>query len=423
VIVTEQQPPPQDGAPNWSFSTDYATVVAEPHARPSMPVNPGDVMLHLGLRCTEAAMLRLFDILDIAPEGMTARHWMATRDGYRLKFERHTEFVSITLLCAGDDDATIIAPLLNDIAALEDVEVITLTKLLMCDAPQLKAATPPGSRVYGGTMRGGMAVQSTLTPEASGFMVYHAHAPNGTAEETGRRVQRLIEMETYRTLCLLGLPLARRTSERLARNEARLIDVVGAMGSHSADDDETLFEALSRLLQTSNAERASTRFRFAASLAYYTLVQQRLTSLEEVERGNLQTITGFVRSRLEPSMATIQSVAERQKVLIADLSQALSLLRTRIDLRLNRDNQDVLKSLDARNRQQVLIAQTVEGLSAVAITYYAVGLLSYVLKAIGPAMPPALSHATLVAISVPVVLVTVWLSLHRMRAKWDKHSG
>jgi uncharacterized membrane-anchored protein len=59
----------------------------------------------------------------------------------------------------------------------------------------------------------------------------------------------------------------------------------------------------------------------------------------------------------------------------------------------------------------------------VAITYYAVGLLSYVLKAIGPAMPPALSHATLVAISVPVVLVTVWLSLHRMRAKWDKHSG
>ncbi|WP_232897326.1 DUF3422 family protein [Pontibaca salina] len=419
----EPQRPIEEPAPNWSFHDDRETVVTEPHARPSIPVGPQDLVLHLGLKCGEAAQLRLFEILKIDPETINARHWMKQCAVFRSKVEQHTEFTSITLLFPQTGDDASWTGLLAEIAAVNEVEIITLTKVVMEGSSWNEdPSSPSDRRYYGGTMRGGMAVRSTLIPDRAGFITYHVHSPGGTPEATGRRVQRLIEMETYRTLCLLGLPLARRTGDRLAQNESRLINIVRSMGAEGSDDDERLFEALSRLLQSSNAERASTRYRFAASLAYYNLVQHRLTSLEEMELGSLQTITGFVRSRLDPSMATIESVAERQKVLINDLSQALSLLRTRIDLGLNRDNQQLLKSLDARNRQQVLIAQTVEGLSAVAITYYAVGLLSYVLRAVDPVMPPYLPHAMLIAISVPFVLGAVWISLHRMRARWDKHS-
>ncbi|MFD0858494.1 DUF3422 domain-containing protein [Roseovarius aquimarinus] len=407
--------------PSWSFHPDRDTIVAEPHARPSIPVGPRDTLLHLGLVCTDAAHARLFDILGIDPTVRNTRHWMKQSGGFRLKLEQHTEFMSITLLApdAGAMDAA--SGLLAKIAGTEGLDAIVLTRVRMS---RLGEAAGPGDlptgRVVGGIMRGGMEVRTSFVPDEDGFITYFVRMPEGTPEETGRRVQRLVEMETYRLFCLLGLPLARRTGESLASDEARLIEIVSSMGSDSLDDDGTLFEGLSSLLQTSNALRASTRFRFSASLAYFTLVQQRLTSLEETELEDFQTISGFVRSRLDPSMATIESTAARQKVLIDDLSQALSLLRTRIDLALNRDNQSVLKSLDDRNRKQVMIAQTVEGLSAVAITYYAVGLLSYILKAAAPLAPVALPHSTLVAISVPFVLAGVWIALHRLRGRWQE---
>lgn len=405
-----------DAAPIWSFHEDHKAAVSEPHARPPMPIEPRDTVLHLGLKCAAPARLSLFGILGIDPEMTTERHWMKTCDGFRLKLEQHTEFMSLTMLVCDGGDASAGHDLLARIAAVDGLEAITLTRIVM---GRILDDAPRGP-LFGGRMRGGMDVRTSLVPDAAGFITYHVQAPDGSPEETGRRVQRVIEMETYRTLCLLGLPVARRTGEALAGHENALIRIVSDMSPDHPDNDEALFQALSRLLQTSNAQRAATRYRFAASRAYYNLVQQRLTSLEETDMDDLQTISGFVRSRLEPSMATIESVAARQKTLIDDLSQALSLLRTRIDLALNRDNQSLLKSLDARNRQQVLIAQTVEGLSAVAITYYAVGLLSYVLKSAAFALPPPLSHSTLVAVSVPVVLIAVWTSLHRMRGKWDK---
>lgn len=421
MSLTAPHKEPATTTPEWTFHVDRETVVAEPHARPPMPAGPGDTIMHLGIDCSATARMRLFEIFGIDHEAKNTRHWMKQCDGYGLKLEQHTEFMSVTLLISQDGDAAATSRLLMEIAAVDEVEAITLTKVEVTGplTRKSKAAARQG-RALGGTMRGGMAVHSTLIPDAAGFITYHVATPQASPEETGRRVQRLIEMETYRTLCLLGLPIARRTGESLAEDENRLIEVVGSMGSESIENDEKLFEALSGLLQKSNALRASTRFRFSASLAYYNLVQQRLTSLEEEKLDDLQTISGFVRSRLEPSMATIDSIGARQKTLIDDLSQALSLLRTRIDLTLNRDNQVLLKSLDARNRKQVLIAQTVEGLSAVAITYYAVGLLSYVLKAAGPSLAPALPHTTLLAVSVPVVLFAVWFSLHRLRSRWEK---
>lgn len=419
--MTEPETSLVEIVPNWAFHADRETIVSEPHARPSMPVNPDDHVFHLGLKCGPDARIQLLEILAIGSQDENARHWIKQCDGFRLKFEQHTEFISVTLIFPNLTDGIVCSDLLKDIAAVDDVEVITLTKVVMDSSSRHTSSTSQsGDRMFGGKMLDGMEVRSSLIPDVAGFIIYTVHAPNGPPEKTGRRIQRLIEMETYRTLCLLGLPLARRTGESLTEYESGLIDIVSGMSSDLPDDDEKLFEGLSHLLQTSNALRASTRFRFAASLAYYNLVVQRLTSLEESKLDDLQTISGFVRSRLDPSMATMTSVGTRQKTLIDDLSQALSLLRTRIDLALNRDNQSSLKSLDARNRQQLLIAQAVEGLSAVAITYYAVGLLSYVLKAVVPIMPSVLSHSTLVAISVPFVLGAVWMSLHRMRRKWDK---
>lgn len=86
-----------------------------------------------------------------------------------------------------------------------------------------------------------------------------------------------------------------------------------------------------------------------------------------------------------------------------------SLLRTRIDIALAKQNRDLLTSMDTRTHLQLRLQQTVEGLSVVAISYYAVALVGYLA---GPA------HAWkdwVMAAAVPVVFTAAWLFARRLR--------
>lgn len=65
-----------------------------------------------------------------------------------------------------------------------------------------------------------------------------------------------------------------------------------------------------------------------------------------------------------------------------------------------RQNHQVLASLNRRAEAQQRLQQTVEGLSAAAITYYVVGLGGYVAKGLAHAGWP-ISVETVVALSIP----------------------
>ena len=173
-----------------------------------------------------------------------------------------------------------------------------------------------------------------------------------------------------------------------------------------------------RLATEMNALRTATRFRFSASRAYYNLAVQRLESLDEVPSGELQTISGFVRARLDPAIATINSFEDRLDHLSNEISNGLSLLRTHIEVETSQVNQQNLQTLDERHRQQLLISQTVEGLSIVAISYYSVGLLSYIFKAMSAQGWLPLSLNLSLMVSVPIVIGIVGLSLRRLRKHW-----
>jgi uncharacterized membrane-anchored protein len=233
-------------------------------------------------------------------------------------------------------------------------------------------------------------------------------------------------METYRTMALLGLPEARNVGAELTGLEKELETLTRQLrgsAENTRQESETLFEHLSIVSERANVLATQSRYRFAASLAYAALFDQRLDSLEEEKVGNLQTISGFLRSRFEPAVATIKSTLKRQETLTHDLSRALVLLRTRLELNLAKDNQALLQSMNKRHDQQLKISQTVEGLSIVAITYYAVGLASYLFKAATaqPWMP--LSATLMTAISVPFILLSVSLTLRRVRKTWDDNIG
>jgi uncharacterized membrane-anchored protein len=231
----------------------------------------------------------------------------------------------------------------------------------------------------------------------------------------GSLVQRLIEIETYRTLALLGLPEARRISGQVRAIEvalARLID-----DSRKADgiaDNRRLLQELTTLTADLEAISASVTYRFAASRAYDDIVFQRLEVLDEAQIGAHTTWRDFLSRRMAPARRTLNSMQERLQDLSRKLTRATQLLRTRVDVEQEQQNQELLKSMNERTRLQLRRQQTVEGLSVAAVSYYLVGLIYYALQ--GLAKTGLIKDAQLgAAISVPLVILGVWWMVRRLK--------
>ncbi len=406
----------------FKVHADRGSALRELHARPHLNLESPCTLFHFAFLCSSAVGQQL--IANLAGEEINPRlrHAAGNVGGFDIKFERHTEFVSCTL--KGDTTKTTDEAFaaLAQLVPGDDVEFLVALKVdIHGGAARAFKKLQPGERIYGGALSGGNEVRTTLSQTEDGVLTFSVRAPKQTGDELGRRVQRLIEFETYRTLCLVGLPCARRTSVAVTAMDARLNAIINRIANApgtSEEDVSKTFDELVDLSARADALRAETKFRFSASRAYYALVQQRMETLNEAKVGDMQRFTRFVMSRLNPAIATIESVSTRQAVLSDDLGRALALLRTRIELNMNRANQGALQSMNKRHLQQLLISQTVEGLSIIAITYYSMGLLGYVFKAAAKAhiLPVPIEVAT--ALSIPLVFLAAFVSLRRLRKHW-----
>ena len=175
-----------------------------------------------------------------------------------------------------------------------------------------------------------------------------------------------------------------------------------------------LLDRLTGLAARLEAETASSLYRFGASRAYYEIVEQRLASIREESVKGYLGWASFIRRRLSPAMRTCQSVKERQAKLSDNLTRTISLLRSWIDIELQRQDRDLLASMNNRARLQLRLQQTVEGLSVAAISYYVVGLLGYLLKGI-PGVHDMVAPELAMAVLVPVVLFAIWWTVRRIR--------
>jgi len=236
-----------------------------------------------------------------------------------------------------------------------------------------------------------------------------------SASLTGRNVQRLLEIDTYRMMALLALPVARALTPRLTQWEQELAEIATALTKAGADDEPVLLERLTRLASEIESQEAATRYRFSAAAAYYALVQRRIAELREERMEGLQTFQEFTERRLAPAMDTCQSTTARQEALSRRVLRVTQLLQTRVDITREAQNADVLLSMNRRVRLQLRLQQTVEGLSIAAITYYVVGLAGYAAKGIAPYWNIDPDWVT--AGAVPVAAGFVAWGLHRARQR------
>ena len=251
--------------------------------------------------------------------------------------------------------------------------------------------------------------------DTAGWMRFAVFIRDGEGPgRLGRIVQRVLELETYRAMSMLGLGRCRSLTARLNALEPRLSAVVGAMSDDELPAEHLLDElmAISAELETAATQHS---FRFGATAAYQAIVMDRVALLRESRLSGRQMLTEFMSRRYLPAMRTVKSAEARLKAMLERATRAGELLRTRVDVQRSAQNQALLASMDRRADLQLRLQHTVEGLSVVAISYYALGLLVYALSPL--AAHGAIEKTTLTAILVPVVVIGVWLALRRIKAR------
>lgn len=419
-----------EGAPIRSIGfrehAQRGSLAGEVHARPyevlSAPVRASHLALvHATPEDERAHLARLLASHGAEPPGDGAAYFLRDLGGFRLRWERHSEFSSYTILRFDSFDlpfaATAVDLLPADWLAGLPGEVMTAVHVAVAkDLPDDLAPLFDGNSLIGAKVLWGAGEAWTdFRLHADGFGRFVLRDLGLTRGQTGRLVQRLLEIETYRMMALLAFPLARHAAGEIGRIDRDLGGIVTQLADPAVQqNDRELLEHLTRLAAEAEHLDAATSFRLSAAKAYYAIVGQRIAELREDRIPGLQTFAEFIDRRLGPAMKTCESVSDRQQLLATRVSRAGDLLRTRVDIALEEKNRDLLNSMNRRAELQLRLQETVEGLSVVAISYYLLGLIGYLakgLKSLG--LPVDYDLAGL--IGLPVVAGAVWLGVRRLR--------
>ena len=411
------------------FHGDRDTLLAEFYARPATPLPVPALATRIAALGGEGGqegdrqhMVALCRKLGAPEPGKNAR-WCALDAGtWRLRWERHTEISTWTFY---RPIAEHVVPTFAD-SALDPVPKDWLEELpgevLVAAHIALLREKPPAIQVSdqdeiaASIADGAIEIFTDLRPGADGFTRMLAVQTGRDAVLAGRVVQQLFEIETYRLLAMLAFPLASSATAQLSRLEREGQEAAMQVSKEGGIEfDRALLNRLAALAGEMQALIGRTQFRFSAARAYYGIVQERIQQLRERRIGSRPTLAEFMERRLAPAMRTCTAIAERQERIIAHIARTSQLLSTRVDVATEMTNANLLTSMNRRAHLQLRLQQTVEGLSVAAISYYALGLLSYAFKPLAQwrHFDPALATG----ICAPFVLAIVWYSLRRVRLK------
>lgn len=406
--VTSPASPASGAAPRLQQRhPDRDALQAEAHARPPLPIeNAAAEVWHWVLMDAPAAA--------DWPGGIdpASRHQVIRLADGLLRVERHTEFLALTY-CGKEKPGAGTLQMLERCPG----RVLTALRIILRPKgdPALIKPLFKDSRLFGGRINEGkVEITTDFQTGEDDLVTYVVTGPFEDASSRGRTAKRLIDLETYRMTSLLALPLVRRSYGRLEALERDAAEITQNLSDPAHYKLDVLIDKLATILANIGALRETVRFRIAASAAYQDIVASRLASFAEEPVGERQTLEGFIDHRLSPAMNTVFAFERRLDDVAKAMSAAMELSRTRIDLKVQAQNQSLLSSMERRARQQVHLAQAVEGLSVAAITYYTAGLLASALKGV-PDLP--MPDDRLVAFAIPVIAGTVWYISHRARTE------
>jgi uncharacterized membrane-anchored protein len=338
-------------------------------------------------------------------------------------WERHTEYMTYSFLAPVEGVALFdLTPFAAVPAWMADIPglVIRSTQIAMVVAAPpsdaIAANFATDDLIISDVADGHARIWSDFRLHADGFGRLLVHDKGLQGGESSQLVQRLQELGNYRKIALLGLPEAQQATPLLTLLEQRLTDITGRVAQKEADADQVL-EQLSALSAELAEIMARTRYRMSATQAYAAICWDRIRRLAVVPVRGYRSLDDFTERRLLPAMRTCDAFTRRLEDLAQRTAWTSALLRTRVDTALARRNRDLLASMDRRTALQLRLQHMAEGLSVVAISYYALGLWHHLKEALegqGMHWPQWIDVALF-----PVTIVTVFLGIGRIRK--EKH--
>lgn len=410
----------------------------ELHARPFPTLTTPSTACYIAFKPVQNAAARdraadlkhLTDLLDrhgVAHPPPGATHYSGRIGRHLLKWESHTEFVTYTTFCEG------VSTRAFDPA---DFEVFPADWLQAAPGVRITSSV---ARIEAMVDRAGIATRLNewFVPEslAASFVLDEAAvvagdfridpaghirlaifvAPQTGARRIGRIVQRMLEIETYKTMSMLGFARVREIGNAMGQIDKQLTQLMSDMQDDEKSAELTLAGLLSVSAELENLG-VQTSFRFGATAAYEAIVHQRVEVLRETRFDGRQTLHEFMMRRYDPAMRTVKASESRLRAMSDRAIRAGELLRTRVDVERSAQNQLLLESMNQRADMQLRLQKTVEGLSTVAISYYAVSLAGYLLYPL--AEPLGLSKGLLMALVTPLVVGAVWWNVRKIHEKF-----
>lgn len=429
-------------------------LAAEVHSRPFLHLHGPEAITHLAVYAgngrpaggvnsgiQHAILAALCGHFGVSGPAAEAKFFFHDFGRFRLKWECHTEFATYTFSQRHDSAPEIehafermpLQQVPQQWLASLDGKIMVATHVVLdgSDTPVQDYAKRLRRVFEGDTLVASRVLQDAelwtdFLIQADGFSRLVLRDAGLMQQQAGRLVQRVLEIETYRMMCLLGLPHAQQATPVLNAIEGELAALTAAMvatddshGDNDPDGEQALLGQITRLAARLEKLAVDDSYRFSASQAYFRLVRSRIEELREERMEGFPTLDEFMDRRLTPAVDTCAAIASRQEALARRIAQTNDLLRTRVGIVQEQQNRQILQSMNRRAAQQLKLQQAVEGLSVVAISYYMIGLLGYAgkaAKAAGLPVNPDIATGLL----VPVVVGAVWLGLRRMHKRMHK---
>ena len=437
--LTGPMPPIADHPLRYALNNELHARPAPSFAAPATVVfvafKPGENAVRRDRERDRAHLLALLDRHGSAHPAPGATHHACTLGRHGMKWENHTEFVTYTAHEAGLPgrafDPTVFDVFPGD--WVEKAPGLRVTSILFHVEPMPMAGGVPdddamsdllgawfvGESLATSRVLDGSAVVASdfrIDPAGHVRMAVFVH-PNAGPQRVGRIVQRLCEIETYKSMSMLGLARARLISPEMGALDQRLAALVADMAGAMPRAEESLDALMAVSAQLERLEMSAS-FRFGATRAYESLVQDRIELMREVRFAGRQTLHEFMQRRFDPAMRTVKAAEARLATLSERALRAGRLLSTKVEVARSAQNQELLQSMDRRADLQLRLQHTVEGLSVVAISYYAVGLAANL--ALPLAEPLGWSKTVLMAALTPAVVLAVWGFVRRIRRRLER---
>lgn len=422
------------------FHPDRDALFNELHTRP-FPMLPAPArvsqfaILHEGLDGASEGrhIIALCERYGVLPPAPGASCFYQDFGAFEFRWERHAEFSTYTFICRAVEapfSGSAIQRVAPDWLARMPRPLMSALHIEVRDLEPVHADREAIRHLF----EGHRLISSRVVDQAAevwtayrihrdGFLRFLVLNEGLNACQIGRLVRSLLELETYRMMLLVGLPLAKRITPDLRSMEEKLARMTRRIkGIESLEDERELLSQLSELAAQTEELITASNYRFNACNAYHALVNGRLDELRESPQPGLMTLAEFLNRRMSPAFRTCEGVSRNLDELAARIDRASELLRTRVNLQIEAQNQQLLRSMDERSSMQLRLQQAVEGLSIVAITYYGVSLLKYVLDAVTTTGLP-LPKILLVGLAVPVLLLSSWAGVHSVKKSLhrDRH--